>query len=244
MPKYAIAIAGRVVNQLRRDHRTLGLIFVVPVVVMTLIGYSLPDRALLNATAPALIAMMSLFMSFLLTGISFLRERSQGTMERLMVSPVTRLDIVLGYLLGFLVFALIQTLIVFFFTVYVFDVPYQGALWQILTFQLAVVIGSVTLGIFISTFARNEFQMVQFIPLVILPQVFLGGVLWPVDQMSDILQVISNFLPMTYSVEGLRAIMLQGESLGGVAPDLLFLLGFAAVTSTLAALSLRRGAGG
>ena len=244
MPKQALAIAGRVINQLRRDHRTLGLIFVVPVVVMTLIGYSLPDRTLLNTTAPALIAMMALFFSFLLTGISFLRERSQGTMERLMVSPVSRLDIVLGYLLGFMVFALIQTLIVFFFTVYFFDVPYQGALWQILTFQLAIVIGSVTLGIFISTFAKNEFQMVQFIPLVILPQVFLGGVLWPVEQMSGFLQGVSNFLPMTYAVEGLRGIMLQGLSLSDVASNLMFLLGFAAVTSTLAALSLRRGAGG
>jgi len=242
MPKYAPAIAARVINQLRRDHRTLGLIFVVPVVVMTLIGYSLPDRTLLHSTAPALIAMMALFMSFLLTGISFLRERSQGTMERLMVSPVSRLDIVLGYLLGFLVFALIQTLIVFFFTVYVFDVPYLGALWEILVFELAVVIGSVTLGIFISTFARNEFQMVQFIPLVILPQVFLGGVLWPVSQMSDFLQGVSAFLPMTYAVEGLRDIMLKGQSLADVSGDLIFLIGFAAVTSTLAALSLRRGA--
>ena len=243
MPKYAPAIASRVINQLRRDHRTLGLIFAVPVVVMTLIGYSLPDRELLNSTAPALIAMMALFMSFLLTGISFLRERSQGTMERLMVSPVSRLDIVLGYLLGFMVFALIQTLIIFFFTVTVFDVPYRGALWEILTFQLAIVIGSVTLGIFISTFARNEFQMVQFIPLVILPQVFLGGVLWPVEQMSGFLQGVSNLLPMTYAVEGLRGIMLQGQSLGDVAENLFFLIGFAAVTSTLAALSLRRGAG-
>jgi len=116
MPRNALAIAGRVIRQLGRDHRTLGLIFVVPIVVMTLMGYSLPDRTLLNTTAPALIAMMALFMSFLLTGISFLQERSQGTMERLMVSPVSRFDIVLGYMLGLLVFALIQTLIIFFLT--------------------------------------------------------------------------------------------------------------------------------
>jgi ABC-2 type transport system permease protein len=245
MPKLAIVIAGRVINQLRRDHRTLGLILVVPVVVMTLIGYSMPNRnAQLAITAPALIAMMALFFSFLLTGISFLRERSQGTIERLMVSPVSRLDIVLGYLLGFMIFALIQTLIIFFFTVYVFDVPYKGALWEILIFNLAIVIGSVTLGIFISTFAKNEFQMVQFIPLVILPQVFLSGVLWPVEQMNTFLQGVSNFLPMTYAVEGLRGIMLKGESLGQVGTDLLFLVGFAAFTSTLAALSLRRRAGG
>ncbi|MDV2989996.1 MAG: ABC transporter permease [Dehalogenimonas sp.] len=241
MPKYAIAIASRVIKQIWRDHRTLGLIFIVPVVVMTLIGYSLPDRTLLNSVAPALIAMMALFMSFLLTGISFLRERSQGTMERLMASPVSQLDIVLGYLLGFMVFALIQTLIIFFFTVQVFEVPYRGELWQILIFQIAIVVGSVTLGIFTSTFARNEFQMVQFIPLVIMPQVFLGGVLWPVDQMNGFLQSVSQLLPMTYAVEGLRNIMLAGQSLGDVAQDLLYLIGFAAFMSVLAALTIRRG---
>jgi ABC-2 type transport system permease protein len=212
---------------------------------MTLIGYSMPNRnAQLEITAPALIAMMALFFSFLLTGISFLRERSQGTMERLMVSPVSRLDIVLGYLLGFMIFALTQTLIIFFFTVLVFNVPYKGALWEILIFQVVIVIGSVTLGIFISTFAKNEFQMVQFIPLIIVPQVFLGGVIWPVDQMNGFLQGVSKILPLTYAVEGLRGIMRQGQSLVDVRGDLLFLLGFAVITSTLAALSLRRGAGG
>ena len=241
MPKHALTLARRVIQQLTRDHRTLGLILVVPVVVMTLIGYSLPDRNLLNAVAPALLAMMAFFMSFLLTGISFLRERSQGTMERLMASPVSRLDIVLGYLLGFLVFALIQTLIIFFFTIYVFDVPYQGALWEILIFQLAVVVGAVTLGIFISTFARNEFQMIQFIPLIILPQVFLSGILWPVSQMSGFLQGLSNFLPLKYSVEGLRDIMLGGKGLGDVGIDLAVLAGFAVLTSLLAASSIKRG---
>lgn len=245
MPKLAFAIAHRVINQLRRDRRTLGLILVVPVVVMTLIGFSMPNRnTQLEITAPALIAMMALFFSFLLTGISFLRERSQGTMERLMVSPVSRLDIVLGYLLGFMVFALIQTLIIFFFTVLVFNVPYKGSLWEILVFQMAIVIGSVTLGIFISTFAKNEFQMVQFIPLILAPQVFLGGLLWPVEQMNGFLQGVSKVLPLTYAVEGLRNIMLQGKSLIDVSGDLIFLLGFAVVTSTLAALTLRRGAGG
>ncbi|PPD58844.1 ABC transporter permease [Dehalogenimonas etheniformans] len=245
MPRLALAIAQRVITQLRRDHRTLGLIIVVPVVVMTLIGYSMPNRnAQLELTAPALIAMMALFFSFLLTGISFLRERSQGTMERLMVSPVSRTDIVLGYLLGFMIFALIQTLIIFFFTVWIFDVPYKGALWEILVFQMAIVIGSVTLGIFISTFAKNEFQMVQFIPLIIVPQVFLGGVLWPVEQMNGFLQGVSKILPLTYAVDGLRNIMRQGESLGGVGGDLAFLLGFAVFTSILAALTLRRRAGG
>lgn len=121
--------------------------------------------------------------------------------------------------------------------------PYRGALWEILTFELAIVVGSVTLGIFISTFARNEFQMVQFTPLVIQPQVFLSGALWQVEQMSGFLQGVSKFLPMTYAVERLRSIMLQGQSLSEVSGALLFLIGFTALTTILAALSLRRGRG-
>ncbi|MBI2852960.1 MAG: ABC transporter permease [Chloroflexi bacterium] len=237
-------IAKRVITQIRRDHRTLAMILVVPLVVMTLIGLSFPDLKVLDYIAPALLAALAFFFGFLLTGISFLRERSQGTMERLTVSPVTRLDIVVGYLFGFFVFALIQTLIILFYTIYVFDITYRGQLWEILVFQVAVIIGAVNLGIFISSFARNEFQMVQFIPLVILPQMFMGGLLWPVEQMPDYLQWFAHILPLTYAVDGMREIMLTGKGLPDVWVDLAVLAGFAVLTSVLAALTLRKGPGG
>lgn len=236
-----LTIAGRLMRQLIRDHRTFGLIIVVPVVVMGLIGLSFPDASVLNYIAPAMIATLALFFSFLLTGISFLRERSQGTMERLMASPVSRLDIVFGYLFGFFLFALAQTLIIVLFTIYAFDINFTGDIWQILVFQIFVITGSVTLGIFTSTFARNEFQMVQFIPLIIVPQIFLGGLLWPVEQMPDYLQWIAAAMPLTYAVEGLRDIMLYGQSLLDVGFELAVLAGFTIVTSVLAAVSLRRG---
>ncbi len=248
----AITIAARIVRQLVRDRRTMALIIVVPLVVMSLIGLSFPENmvvmtpggpvSVLNNIAPALLATLALFFSFLLTGISFLRERSQGTMERLMASPVSRLDIVLGYLLGFFVFALTQTLIIILYTIYVLDVRYNGDLWQIFVFQIVVITGAVNLGIFISTFARNEFQMVQFIPLIIVPQIFLCGVLWPIEQMPDYLQWLSVILPLRYAVEGLRDIMLSGKSLIDVGTDLFVLIGFAAITSIAAAFTLRRGA--
>ncbi len=183
MPSLAFTIAARIIRQLIRDRRTIVLIIAVPLVVMTLIGLSFPEGQVLDYIAPALLATLALFFSFLLTGISFLRERSQGTMERLMASPVSRLDIVLGYLFGFFLFALTQTLIIVLFTIYVLDVHYSGDLWQIFVFQVVVIAGAVNLGIFISTFARNEFQMVQFIPLILFPQIFLCGVIWPVEQM-------------------------------------------------------------
>lgn len=244
MPSQAFTIAGRVRRQLIRDRRTMALLLIVPVVLMTIIGLSFPQSSILDYIAPALLATLALFFGFLLTGISFLRERSQGTMERLMASPVSRLDIVIGYLFGFFIFALAQTLIILLFTIYVLDVNYHGDLWQIFVFQIVVIVGAVNLGIFISTFARNEFQMVQFIPLIIVPQVFLSGVLWHVEQMPDYLQWLSAVMPLTYAVDGLREIMLYGQSLLDVGFELAVLTGFAAITSILAAITLRRGAAG
>ena len=248
----ALTIAGRVIKQITRDHRTMALILLVPSVVMTLIGLSFPTGmtiptptgpvAVLDNTAPALLATMALFFSFLLTGISFLRERSQGTMERLMASPVSRPDIVIGYLLGFFIFALTQTLIILLFTIYLLGVHYHGDLWQIFIFQIVIITGAVNLGIFISTFARNEFQMVQFIPLILFPQIFLCGIVWPVEQMPNYLQWVAKILPLKYGVDGLRQIMLYGKNLGDVGFDLAVLVAFAAVVSILAALTLRRGA--
>ena len=241
IPSQAFTIAARIIQQLIRDRRTMALIVIVPLVVMTLIGLSFPESNVLDYIAPALLATLALFFSFLLTGISFLRERSQGTMERLMASPVSRLDIVVGYLFGFFVFALTQTLIILLFTIYVLDVHYYGDLWQIFIFQIVIITGAVNLGIFISTFARNEFQMVQFIPLILFPQIFLCGVIWPVEQMPDYLQWLSIVLPLTYAVDGMRDIMLAGKNLIDVGVELSVLIGFAVGISILAAITIRRG---
>ena len=244
MSSNALIIAGRIIRQIIRDRRTIVLIIIVPLVIMSLIGLSFPEGGILDYIAPAMLATLAIFFSFLLTGISFLRERSQGTMERLMASPVSRLDIVVGSLLGFFLSALTQTLIIVLFTIYVLGVNFYGDLWQIFVFQIVVITGAVTLGIFTSTFAHNEFQMVQFIPLIIVPQIFLCGVIWPVEQMPEYLQLLSAVLPLTYAVDGLREIMLSGKSLLDVGLELAVLVGFAVVTSILAAFTLRRGSAG
>jgi ABC-2 type transport system permease protein len=236
-----LTIARRTIIQLARDRRTLALIIIVPLVIASLIGVSLPSKQILNTTLPAILATLILFFGFLLSGISFLRERSQGTRERLMASPVSRLDIVAGYLLGFLLFALVQTLILFFYAVYVLDVAFNGDLWQIIVFQILIGILAVCLGIFISAFAKNEFQMVQFIPLLILPQVFVCGVLFPVEQMPDYLQWLAKFLPLTYAVDGIRALMLQGQGLTDIGKETGVLAAYAIGLMILAGISLRRG---
>jgi ABC-2 type transport system permease protein len=236
-----LTIARRSIQQLARDRRTIALIIFVPLVIASLIGVSIPEKMILNQTLPAMLAVLILFFGFLLSGISFLRERSQGTRERLMASPVSRADIVVGYLLGFLIFAMVQTLVLFFYTVYVINVDFRGELWQILLFQILIGIVAVCLGIFISAFARNEFQMVQFIPLIIVPQFFICGMLFPVETLPEWLQWIAKFLPLTYGVEGIKAMMVDGKSLLDIGKDIWVLVVYAVVLMGLAGISLRRG---
>jgi ABC-2 type transport system permease protein len=228
--------------QVIRDRRTIALIFVAPLLIATIAGFSISDKTTLDMAAPGILATLILFFGFLITGISFLRERTQGTLERLMASPMSRMDIVAGYLLGLLVFALIQTLIMFFYMVYVIGINYRGDLWQILIFQVLIGINAVSLGTFFSAFARNEFQMVQFIPIVIIPQVFTSGLFIPVSQLPVVLEWISKFLPLTYGVEGIKALMLQGQSLLDIGKDVGILAAFAVGLLVLASLTLRRSA--
>ncbi len=241
MTSSTLVIAQRIITQLVRDRRTIALVVIVPLVIASLVGLAVPDKSLLDYTAPAIIATLILFFGFILTGISFLRERTQGTLERLMASPVTRLDIVGGYMLGFLLFALLQTLIIFFYTVYVININYRGELWQILVFQALIGMGAVCLGTFFSVFARNEFQMMQFIPMIIVPQIFLCGLLWDVSQMPNYLQWLAKILPLTYGVEGIRAMMLEGKGLLDIGKDVGVLAAYAVGLVILASLTLRRG---
>jgi ABC-2 type transport system permease protein len=237
-----LAIAQRTIIQLVRDPRTLVLIIIVPLVIASLLGVSLPSKQIFNQTLPAILAMLILFFGFLLSGIAFLRERSQGTRERLLASPVTRFNILVGYLLGFLLFAMVQTLILFFYSVYVLKADFSGQLWQIIVFQILIGILAVCLGIFISAFARNEFQMIQFIPLIIVPQVFVCGLLFPVNQLPDYLQWLAKFLPLTYAVDGIRAMMLDGKGLLDIGKEVSVLAAYAIGLMILAGISLRRNA--
>jgi len=240
-PDRTLGIAERLVRQIVRDHRSVALIFAAPMVVMALVGFSFADQpAILDRAAPALLAVFAFFFTFVLTGVSFLRERAQGTLERLQSTPVGRGDILVGYLLGFLLFAALQTTVILLFTILVLKVGYAGELWEIFLFLMVLVVVSVNLGIFISTFARNEFQVVQFIPLVFAPQVFLSGILLPVEQMPQFLQAVARVLPLRYAVEGMREIMLQGKGLSGVTSELAVLAGFAVVLLVLAGVTVRR----
>ena len=240
MSSNTFTLARRVMLQITRDRRTIALIIVAPLIIATIAGFSITNKAMLNGAAPGILATLILFFGFLITGISFLRERTTGTLERLLVAPVSRMDIVAGYLLGLLLFALLQTLIMFFYMVYVLDVTYRGQLWEILVFQILMGIVAVSMGTFFSAFARNEFQMMQFIPLLIVPQIFLSGLFIPTTQLPAVLEWISKFLPLTYGVEGIKSLMQSGQSLLDIGKDIGILAAFAAAFLILASLTLKQ----
>jgi ABC-2 type transport system permease protein len=219
--------------------------------------YLSPNADQLDVLAPVFLGLFAYFFVFVLTGVSFLRERVGGTLERLLATPVRRGEIVLGYAIGFSIFATVQVLILTLYVLGRLDVPAIGpvgsftiglnvpsagspAIAFFVAFLLAV--GAVNLGIFLSTFARTELQIVQFIPIVIVPQGLLGGIFWPLDRLPDVLQAIAHVMPVTYAVEALREVMLKGSDFSSptVQTDLLLLAGIAVVFVLLATVTIKR----
>ncbi|HEY8732429.1 MAG TPA: ABC transporter permease [Candidatus Limnocylindria bacterium] len=233
---------GSIVGQV--EAALTHLILDVPLTAFVKVSYLYGGASytLLDYLAPVLIAVFAFFFIFLLSAVSFLRERTSGTLERLLATPLTRGELVLGYLGGFALFALLQALVILAFTVFVLKVQYRGNLATIFVVEAVLVVGAVSLGLAISAFARNELQAVQFVPLVLLPQIFLSGLLVPVDQLSDVLRAISTILPLTYANEALRSVMVKGYALTDplIVRDIGILAAFALVMAVAAVLSIRR----
>ena len=229
---------------------------VLPTIERTTI-YGSPDATQLDTLAPVVVGFFAYFFVFILTGISFLRERVGGTLERLLATPVSRSEIVLGYSLGFGFFATLQVAIVLAFVLGRLGIPALGPVPAfaiglgvqtignpLIAYLLVLVLGlgAVSLGIILSTFARTELQILQFIPIVIVPQGLLGGFFWPIEQLPSLLQPVARILPVTYAIDGLRQVMIAGADLtsGQVLLDLGVLVGIAAFFVVLAAGTIRR----
>jgi ABC-2 type transport system permease protein len=207
--------------------------------------------------APAIVGFFVYFFVYILTGVSFLRERTGGTLERLMATPVTKGEVVAGYTIGFCVFATIQVAILMTWALGTLHVPAIGPLPAFdigLGIQvaggplvaylvvLALAVGAVSLGIFLSTFARTELQVIQFIPIVLVPQFLLSGVLFPVSTLPSILQPFVKLMPLAYAVDGLRQVFIRGADLSvrALQVDLLVLVGAAVLFAVLASVTIRR----
>ncbi|CAM4248824.1 ABC transporter permease [Bacillus manliponensis] len=186
------------------------------------------DMTMFDGLGSVLIGFFTFFFVFILSGVSFVRERLSGTLERLLSTPIRRWEIVAGYVVGFGIFAFLQSIIIVSFSVYILDLYIAGSPLLILLITCMLSLTALTLGTFLSTYANNEFQMIQFIPLVIVPQIFFSG-LFPMESMSTWLQFLGKLFPLTYGAEAMRQVMIRGQGFSHIALELGILLLFACV---------------
>lgn len=201
--------------------------------------YGDEDTEFFDVLSPILVGFFVFFFVFLISGIGLLKERVSGTLERLLATPIRRWEIVMAYLVGFGLFAIIQTLIVVFYSINVLDMVMVGSVWDVILINLLLALVALSLGILLSTFASSEFQMVQFIPVVVVPQIFFAGII-PLEGMADWLQNIGKVMPLYYAADALKAVMYKGQSLSDVGGDLLVLAIFAIIFIVLNIIVLRR----
>lgn len=201
--------------------------------------YGSEDTSFFDILSPILVGFFVFFFVFLISGISLLRERTTGTLERLLATPIKRHEIVFGYLAGYGFFAIIQTIIVVFYAVKVLDIVLVGSIWHVVLINLLLALVALSLGILLSAFANSEFQMMQFIPVAIVPQVFFAGIL-PVENMDQWLQVIAKLMPMYYGGDALVEVMYKGAGLGDISSQLLTLIGFTLLFIVLNIFALKK----
>jgi ABC-2 type transport system permease protein len=240
-PRVTLAITARVLAQLRRDPRTLGLLFVVPVVLLTLFKYVFSGQLVtFDRIGGPLVGIFPFMTMFVVGSIAVLRERTSGTLERLMTLPLGKLDVLVGYGLAFALLATAQGLIASGVAFGLLGLDVAGPVWLVIALAVANAVLGMALGLFTSAFARSEFQAVQFLPAFVFPQLLLCGLLVPRDRMATWLQWISDALPLTYAYDALHRTATLGETGSSVAWDAAIVLGAAVVALALGALTLRR----
>jgi ABC-2 type transport system permease protein len=235
-----LATALRVAGQLRHDRRTLALILVVPSALLSLLWYLFDNQPETFArVGTPMVGVFPLIMMFLITSIAMLRERTTGTLERLMSMPLAKLDLLFGYGLAFAFVAAVQASITAAVAFGLLDIDSEGAIWTVVGLAIANAVLGMALGLFVSAFATTEFQAVQFMPVFILPQFLLAGLFVPRERMPDVLERISDFLPFTYAYEALAKI--AADDIGGrLWLDVSVVAGSSLLALALGALTLRR----
>jgi ABC-2 type transport system permease protein len=234
------ATARRILTQLRHDHRTVALMALVPTLVIILLYYVIDDQRSFGAWAPILLCVFPFLVMFLVTSIATLRERTSGTLERLMATPLGKLDLLLGYGIAFGLMACVQVAIALAVSLTWLGFDLAGPLWSLIVIALLNALLGTALGLFCSAFARSEFQAVQFMPVVMIPQLLLGGILVPRGQMATVLEWISNMLPMSYAIEGMKDVVMGGDLGGEFWRDVAVVAGSALLALVLGAATLRR----
>jgi ABC-2 type transport system permease protein len=234
-----LATTHRLLTQLRHDRRTLALLFGVPVLLMVLLRYVFNETLVFNHVAPSLLGIFPFTVMFLVTSVATLRERTTGTLERLMTMPMAKLDLLLGYAIAFGLLAVAQVVVVVAVTLWL-GLSIAGPLWLLLVIAVLDALLGTALGLFVSAFARSEFQVVQFMPAIVMPQVLLSGLFIARDEMAKPLEWLSNVLPLSYAVDATTAVTRSAELTGTLARDLLVVAGSAALALIFGAATLRR----
>ena len=234
------ATAGRVLRQLSHDPRSIALLVLMPSLLVGLFAWLLDDQpGAFDRLGGPIVALFPFILMFIITSVTTLRERRSGTLERLMTTPLGKADFILGYALAFGLAAVVQAVITVGFAVIVCGLSVDGPIWQLGVVAVLDALLGTGLGLLASAFARTEFQAVQFMPALVFPQILLGGLLMPRDQMPDALHAISDWLPLSYAVDAVNAVT-AGDAGGDLGKPLIVIASVMLASLGLAALTLRR----
>jgi ABC-2 type transport system permease protein len=241
-PRLTAATTARVLRQLSHDHRTIAMMLLLPSLLLGLLYLLWSDLPLspFDGVGLTMLGVFPFVVMFLVTSIAMLRERTSGTLERLLTTPLSRLDLLLGYGAAFGLAAAVQAAVTVTVATTLYDLDVAGSLWLVVLIAVANAVLGVALGLLASAFARSEFQAVQFMPVVVLPQFFLCGLLVPREQMAGWLQAVSDVLPLTYAVEALQEVGRSAAETGTMWRDVGIVAGAAVLALALAAATLRR----
>jgi ABC-2 type transport system permease protein len=240
-PRITLAVTHRVLIQLRRDRRTLAMLLVLPCVLITLMWWMYDDAnpLLFDRIGPALLAIFPVIVMFLVTSVTTLRERSSGTLERLLAMPMGKLDFLVGYAIAFGVVAAVQSVLAVGVSVGLLGLDISGPLWLLTVVAVVDAVLGSALGLFVSAFAQTEFQAVQFMPALVIPQLLLCGLLVPRELLPGVLSTVSDVLPLSYAVDAMQHLT-RSSSTGEVWRDIAIVAAFAVGGLALGAATLRR----
>ena len=240
-PRLTFGTAARILRQLRHDRRTIAMVLVVPTVLMTLLRYLYDSEPVLfDRVGLVLLGVFPLVIMFLLTSVAMLRERTTGTLERLLTTPIGKADILLGYGIAFAVAAAVQAAVVSALAYLLLGLATMGPAWLVGVIADGNAVLGMALGLLVSAFANSEFQAVQFMPAVVLPQVLLCGLLQPREEMAGWMQAISDVMPMSYAVEALQELGSHADATATMWRDLAIIAGCVIVALLFGAATLRR----
>ncbi|TDP97151.1 ABC transporter permease [Labedaea rhizosphaerae] len=235
-----LATTRRILNQLRHDPRTVVMLVLVPTLLMVLLRFVFNSAVVFSHVAPALLGVFPFVIMFLIASITTLRERTTGTLERLMTMPLGKFDLLAGYALAFGLVAVVQVLVAAAVSLWWLGLTVQGSVWSLLLITALDALLGMALGLFVSAFATTEFQAIQFMPVFVLPQALLCGLFQPRSEMGWLLNWLSDVMPLSYAVEALQQVTGGAEWTATLTRNLLVVLGCALLALALGAATLRR----